>query len=114
MPSLVRPIKPSEVVAAKTAVLPDEVLEAFNELIVKKWDGRSATVKQDDVVTLAVEKLEKRTEKRENWREYAFEQGWFDVEDIYRAQGWDVEYDKPAYCESYPAKFIFKRRSAKS
>jgi hypothetical protein len=31
-----------------------------------------------------------------------------DIEDTYREAGWKVEYDKPAYCENYPANFTFR------
>lgn len=34
-----------------------------------------------------------------------------DVEDVYRAAGWEVTYDKPGYNETYDATFTF--RSAK-
>jgi len=42
-------------------------------------------------------------------RNKIFEMGWLDVEDAYRAQGWNVVYDRPGYCESYEASFIFTR-----
>ncbi len=32
---------------------------------------------------------------------------WLNVEELYRAQGWTVTYDKPGYNESYPATFTF-------
>jgi hypothetical protein len=37
-----------------------------------------------------------------------WENKWLDVEDEYRKNGWEVEYDKPGLGESYPARFIFK------
>ena len=36
-----------------------------------------------------------------------FSNHWLDVEDIYREQGWNVEYDKPTYNETYDAYFVF-------
>lgn len=101
MTSKVRPIKPDDVVKAKKEGIPDAVFEAFNELIVQKFNGRSATVKQDDVVALLVAKGLNRND--------IFEKHWLDVEDVYRADGWKVEYNKPAYNEDYPATFTFKR-----
>lgn len=32
-----------------------------------------------------------------------------DVEELYRASGWKVEYDKPAYCEDFEAYFKFSK-----
>jgi len=40
-----------------------------------------------------------------------FENGWLDVEPIYREVGWNVEYDKPGYNETYEASFKFTRKN---
>lgn len=39
-----------------------------------------------------------------------FAQHWLDIEDVYRAEGWIVDYDKPAYNQSYRAYFVFKKK----
>lgn len=97
----VRPITPEEVVNNKSKVFPAAVFEAFNDMITQKFSGNQATFKQKDVVALMKEKgLEQRQ---------IFDQGFLDVEDVYRKAGWTVEYDKPGYNESYPATFTFKR-----
>jgi len=101
MANKVRPIKPSEVAKGKKAVFPDEVLEAFNELITKNFWGGSATIKQEDVVRLMVKKGLTPKAIDENH--------WLDVEEVYEDAGWDVEYDKPGYNESYAATFKFSR-----
>ena len=80
---------------------PDAVFDAFNELIAQKFSGGSATIKQDDVVALMVQKGLDRQE--------IFDKGWLDVERVYRSQGWKVQYDKPGYNESYAANFTFSR-----
>lgn len=99
MVNKVRPIKPSEVVKGKEAVYPGVVFEAFNELIAKNFSGGSSTIKQDDVVALMVKKGLKR--------QAIFDDHFLDVEEVYRDSGWKVEYDKPAFNESYPATFKF-------
>lgn len=99
----VHPIKPEDVAVEKQRTIPDEVFSSFNELIAQKWDGHSATIKQDDVVALIVKKGLSKKE--------ISDKGWLDVEDAYRSFGWYVEYDKPGYNESYPATFTFKRKS---
>ena len=43
-------------------------------------------------------------------RQTVFDNGWLDVEEAHRAAGWRVEYDKPAYNESYDAFFVFSKR----
>ncbi len=99
----VHPIKPGEVTKEKERTLPDAVLETFNELIAQNWNGYSATVKQDEVVNA----LEKKGLNRQE----IYSKGWLDVENIYRASGWSVDYDKPGYNETFPATFKFKRPS---
>lgn len=41
-------------------------------------------------------------------RQEIFDNRLLDVEDVFRSQGWKVEYDKPGYNESYPATFTFR------
>ena len=105
MADKIRPITPDEVEEVKKEFIPDAVFESFNELIAQKWDGKSATIKQSDVVELMVSKgLNK---------EMIYKSNWLDIEKIYRLVGWKVVYDKPAYTESHPATFTFTRRSKK-
>jgi hypothetical protein len=102
--SNVKPITPKEVVKEKLLSIPDEVIEAFNELIAKNWDGYRAGMKQDDIVALIKQKMSLKKD------DTIFERHWLDVEDIYRKVGWIVEYDKPAYNESYDATFEFRKK----
>lgn len=99
MAGKVKPIGPKGLIKKRKNGIPNEVFEVFNELIAKKFNGESAVVYQDEVMKLLVAKGLKREE--------VFEQHWLDVEDNYRSAGWDVEYDKPAYNETYEAHFIF-------
>lgn len=103
---MTKPIKPSEVGTLKQTVIPDFVFKTFNELIAKNFVGGSATVKQDDVLNV----LSQYCGDQENlpaWRQKIFDEGWLNIEDAYRAEGWRVEYDKPGYNETYPATFKF-------
>lgn len=102
---MTKPIAPDDVVAAKTATIPDEVFEAFNEAIARHWNGRTSTFTQDEVVKAIELKLNGRMTKQE-----LFANGCLDVEDSYRALGWTVDYDKPGYCETYAANFTFKKK----
>lgn len=97
-----RPIRPEEVTAVRTDTLPPEVFDAFNAEIAAKWDGRSATILQSSVVARIAAAM--GIEPNEiHARHY------LDVETAYRAEGWSVVYDKPAYNESYPATFAFHK-----
>jgi len=105
----VQPIKPSEVSKLKQTLLPDYVLEAFNELIAKEWDDRSAIIDQDDIVTLIKQKRATSLNS-EQVEDQLFDNNWLDVEPIYRLAGWKVEYDKPGYNESGRAYYTFTKR----
>lgn len=95
---MVRPIKPSEVVK----VVPSFMIEIFNELIQENWDGNSSTFKLDQ----AMQKLKSKDPGVAN---VAYDKRYFDVESIYRKEGWKVEFDKPGYNEDYDAFFVFSK-----
>lgn len=95
----VKPITPAKVVALKASIFPDEVLEAFNELIAENFTGGVASFTEKKVVARIVKKGISSSQ--------AYANNWLDVEDIYRKNGWKVEYDKPGYNESYDAIFTF-------
>lgn len=119
---MIKPITPREVIGKKKELLPDAVLEAFNELIAKHWNNGEACFKQDEVVALICQKLEQELNKGgssdDNWmsvrKQEIFDNHYLDVEGIYRKAGWTVNYDSPAYCESYPATFTFRSKKSKS
>lgn len=100
----VKPISPDEVIEKKKEEIPDFVIEEFNKVIAEKWDGKRSTVFQDDIVNRIVNRSPLLINRR-----HVYDHHWLDVEDIYRAQGWVVKYDKPHYTENYEAHFIFTK-----
>lgn len=100
---MVKPIRPDEVADQKKKYIPEGVLESFNEAISKNYSNGWATVLQDEVIDII-------TQKTGYSRTFIFENKWLDVEDIYRAEGWKVTYDKPGYNESYKASFEFRKK----
>ena len=100
---MTKPITPKEALSLKRASIPDEVYEAFNELIASEISASGyCTIYQDKVVKLIQSKLDcKRAE--------VFSKGWLDVEEQYIKAGWDVKYDKPGYNETYEANFVFSK-----
>lgn len=109
-----KPISPSDIAATKREVFPPYVIQAFNELIAKDFVGNRATVKQDDVIAKIIELNPDLKEiddaSNYNARRRILNNGWLNVEEIYRAEGWRVKYDKPGYNESYGAYFIFEKK----
>ena len=96
----VKPITSDEVVTAKGEIMPDFVKEIINDLIVKNWKVNRACVYQKDIVA----KL-RDADSRD-----PFAEGWLDFEPIYQEAGWNVEYDKPGWDETYDAHFIFTKK----
>jgi hypothetical protein len=99
---MVKPITPDEVVTVKKAMLPDDVIEAWNEVIAEHWKNDGSYFSQKEIVKRLVEKLNISSTE-------VFDKSYLDVEDIYEECGWKVDYDKPAYNESYPATFEFTK-----
>lgn len=97
----VKPISPNEV----EHVIPDFIFEAVNRLIREKWNGKSATIKQDEIMDIVSSEREDDPRPR---RHVIFDNNWLDFEDHYRKAGWKVTYDKPAYYENYDAFFKFE------
>jgi hypothetical protein len=96
----VQPISPGQVRAAPK---PYEVIQVFNELIQKHWDGDRAVVKQDDAVGMIMERMDISHSEM-------IEARYLDVEEVYREAGWKVHYDKPGYNENpYPRTFTFRK-----
>ena len=100
---MTKPIRPEDIKELKLNFIPEEVIEIFNEAIVEKWNGKSATINQNYIVDKIKEKLEINPED-------IFRKHYLDVEEIFRDAGWVVNYDKPAYNETYQATFEFKKR----
>lgn len=91
----VKPITPKQVVK----IVPDEVIEAWNELIQRYWDGYQSIIKQTDAAALIALKTGNQKDTK-----VIYDKGYLSIEGLYRSAGWEVEYDKPA------AKFIFKKK----
>jgi hypothetical protein len=104
---MTKPITPHEVVDAKAKAMPDEVIEVFNELIAKNWNGHQAVIKKGEAVSAIIAALD-----LEGNREI-YDNNWLDVEDIFRKAGWDVKYDKPGYNETYEGYYTFQKKGRK-
>lgn len=104
----VKPISPTEI---KRKPMPDFVITAFNELLAEKYNGRGdITILQKNAITKIIEVSGRKDQRSMVDRGAIFENGWLDIEDEYRAAGWLVAYDKPGYCETYEASWIFKKK----
>lgn len=100
---MVEAISPKEVAAAKAKCLPEYVFRAFNDLIAERFTGGLARVEQDE----AIRRIQFYSGHVLD-RQEIFDRGYLNVEEVYQEKGWSVEYDKPAYNESYKAYWVFK------
>lgn len=106
---MVKPISPKDVVTAKQESLPDQVMEAFNELIAENWKESHSKFKQKEVLMRIKIKFQSTTMTEDQ----ILDNNWLDVEEVYRKAGWNVIYDSPAYNESYEPTFEFSKESKK-
>ena len=102
---MVKPLAPSEVVSAQVELFPDFVIETWNTVIAKNWSGTESRILQDDIMLELIAASPMLINRGD-----VFAQHWLDIEDVYRAEGWAVQYDKPGYNESYDAYFVFKKK----
>ena len=100
----IKPIKPGEIQDIKNAIIPDIIIDCINELLLKNWNGERATFKQNELLEIILLKDTTLTGQK------LMKEHLLDFEDIYRKQGWVVEYDKPGYNEEYEAYFVFKKK----
>lgn len=109
---MIKAFSPTDVRVAATDLnsFPDEVIQVVNGLLAERGRASSYITFNQDEVLERLESLFMEIGVAFSRRE-AFDRHWLDFEDAYRAQGWDVEFDKPGYCESYKAHWIFKPKS---
>jgi hypothetical protein len=101
----IKPISPAEALLQKAAQIPDVVYEAVNAILTQKVQSSLIVIIQDDLI----DKILELSPDTNLTRSLIFENHWLDIEDVYRAAGWDVKYDKPAYCDDYKAHFVFSK-----
>jgi|SRR5665213_1958976 len=106
----VLPINPKQAKARRITATPSAVIESFNELIVENFDRGCATVSQKKVLTRIQSKMDALGDVYT--AQQICDKGWLNVEDVYRASGWRVLYDKPGFNETYDATFEFTAKKS--
>lgn len=101
--SEIKPIRPEEIIDQLEKIIPQVVIEAVNNLLKKKYRGleKSFNVKEKEIIE-EIMRLDS-----DMIREDLYKNHWLDFEEIYRNNGWKVEYDKPHYTDNYDAYFTF-------
>lgn len=103
----VKPIKPGDVTVDQAGI-PDGVIEVFNELIQKNWDGRESRIKQRDAIKAICAKMSCKSDE-------VIKNHWLDVENVYSNSGWLLVIHNPAWNESgFEPYFAFKKKALRS
>ena len=94
------PIRPQDV----KKEIPEFVFDAVNLLIVSRFNHshNKAEVPLAEVITAIYAKCDRSSEE-------ITKSGWLDFEDNYRAAGWLVSYEHPAYNEPREPYYIFAK-----
>ena len=99
----VKPITPEQAKGKIKNVIPEAIIRAVNECISEKFRNNGPfDILQKDIIAKAVKFDERLTSN------IIYEKKYLDFETLYREAGWKVEYDKPAYNESYEPYFTFE------
>ena len=117
-PYRIRPITPAAAKAARVKVIPQEVFEVVNELIVRNLKPNGSTqmysrINQKDIMNGILEyqllrDLLIRDFPGIDLDRAIIDSGWLDFESVYRDSGWtSVTYNRAGYNESYDAYFEF-------
>jgi len=104
---MTKPLSPHDVHIAKKDVIPDQVIEAFNELIAENYTNGKAVILQTDAVNRICEKMG----LEDDATRIVYDKGWLNVEELYRSEGWAVKYDSPVAWggEDFEAYFEFRK-----
>jgi len=103
-----KPITPEKVEQIRIHEMPEAIIQATNELIVRKWNGSSASVEVEEIVKhyFNVSGEEQTAAKRKE----LFDRHYLDIEPAYREAGWQVKFESPDYTENFPSYFRFTRK----
>lgn len=99
---MVKPITPDDAANLKVEIFPDIVIETWNNIIAKNWDGLESRVLTKDIKSKLTVACEVSS--------IPYEKQFLDIEPIYRKNGWTVIFDKSDYIGSYESFFVFKRK----
>jgi hypothetical protein len=92
---MIKPVTPNE--ARKNFTYHPTVVEAFNEVLIRNAHRSAITILQKDIIKLVKKKNPDLTS------EYIFANQLLDIESLFEQYGWKVNYNKPAYNESFEA-----------
>lgn len=98
-----KPITPEEAVRRRADPLDPRVIDTWNKMITEKIrPDRRAVISQPEIIDALIEAIGFGCTRAD-----VIEGRWLDIEDLYRAAGWDVVYQKAHYVDNYESTFTF-------
>ena len=101
----IKPITPQEIVEAKKLTIPDAMIEAANQLIIKYWNGHSSTLKLKELVSAYRKIAGSDAVSDKKLSDYH----WLDIEPTFREVGWKVKYASSGMDEYFDDYFEFTK-----
>jgi hypothetical protein len=105
-------IKPNEVMATVASSIPEFVIEVFNDLIKKHFNGYSARFDLEEAKLAVIEAIKKNNPEhahlgdREH-RSFLMERRYMDVEPVFEKAGWKVEFNKQCIGDNFASHYVF-------
>ena len=79
---------PEDVLKKRVETIPDYVIDAFNDLLTENYHEDETIIEQEDVIC----KILEYSTDDELTRKTIFKKHYLDIENLYRNNGWEVEY----------------------
>ncbi len=105
-----KPITPQEAKAQKLLIIPNYIIEAVNELLIKHLSSGRAIILRDAIIYAAYMRwLEcSGSANFDFFKKNLYDNHFLDFEDIYISAGWKVTYHRPDYTEFYDPYYEFE------
>lgn len=100
--STLKPLSPSEVKQKAIESIPDEMIQAVNELLIENASRSSIVIKQKDIE----DRFRKLSKGKYNHVDI-YAKGWMDIEPVYSKAGWKVRYESPDRDQNFEEYFAF-------
>lgn len=100
-----KPITPKEAATNTLNSISPLMIQAVNECIITHLSNGVAAIEQSTIIN-------RFNELSAEPFVFSKNRQWLDFEPLFEKAGWEVEYDKPAYNESYESKFTFKSKKS--
>ena len=96
----VKVLGPDEMIKHWEQALPDAVVETFNELLAKKFNGTSAMVTEKELLSSLLEKgMQAKVVNEQRWLSQ--------TKELYQTRGWKIYFKSPGWDDNFDSYFHF-------